>query len=144
MVKKIFIGLFFFSSCYTETLKPDYEFMNRIKQQASLDPSFKTRLELKPAKYFFGNKANSDSLSGSFAIRNIGTKPFHAVSIKSNCDCVKVSYQPAIILPDDSLTINYEIDIKNRNGLISSTIVVIGNCQFGNQTFYMEGTILNK
>lgn len=143
-MKKYLLILIPFISCYTETKKPDYHFMNIIKQQADLAPTLKTQIELRPAKYFFGTKKNSERITGFFYIKNAGDNIFNAISIQSNCDCITVDYPSKEILPNDSIQVKYEVNIKNSAGLISNSIVVIGNCQYGNQTFYLEGTIINK
>lgn len=144
IVKKQLFILVLFISCYTKNKKPDYDFMNKIKEQAGLDSTLKTQVELRPAKYFFGTKKNSEQLSGFFYIKNVGDNIFNPISIQSNCDCVAVDYIPKAIMPNDSLKVTYKMAIKNRTGFISNTIVAIGNCQFGNQTFYLEGTIFDK
>ncbi len=143
-MKKLLIILVPFVSCYTELKKPDYDFMKRIKEQAGLAPTLKTQIELKPATYFFGEKKNSEHPTGFFYIKNIGKTIFSPVSIQSNCNCIIVDYPSKEILPNDSMMVMYEVNIKNSSGLISNSIVVIGNCQYGNQTFYLEGTIINK
>ncbi len=141
-MKRLLIILIFLNSCYTETKKPDYKFMNTIKQQASLDSSLKTNIELIPKKYYFGKKMNSEKLKGFFYIKNIGNINFNIISIKSNCDCIITEYGEAKkIAANDSLKVNYEVNIKNQKGFKSNSIIAIGNCQFGNQTFYLEGTI---
>ena len=143
-MKRLLVILISFSACYTKTKKPDYPFMNKIKEQASLDSSLKTRIELHPKKYDFGKKRSSERLTGFFYIINVGNINFNPLSIKSNCDCVVTEYEAKAIKPKDSLKVNYEINIKNQTGYISNNIVAIGNCQFGNQTFCIEGTIINK
>ncbi len=144
IVKKQLFILILFISCYTKTKKPDYDFMNQIKQQAALDSTLKTQVELKPAKYFFGTKKNTERLSGFFYIKNVGNHIFNPISIQSNCDCIAVHYMSKAIMPNDSLKVTYEVAIKTRTGFISHSIVAIGNCQYGNQTFYLEGTIFDK
>lgn len=118
--------------------------MNIVKQQAELAPTLKTQIELKPAKYFFGSMKNSERLTGFFFIKNTGDNIFNPISIQSNCTCITVDYPSKEILTNDSMMVKYEVNIKNTTGLISNSIVTIGNCQYGNQTFYLEGTIINK
>lgn len=144
IVKKQLFILILFISCYIKTKKPDYDFMNQIKQQANLDSSLKTQVKLRPAKYFFGKKNNSEQLSGVFYIKNVGSHIFNPISIQCNCDCIAVHYMSKAIMPNDSLKVTYVVAIKTRTGFISHSIVVIGNCQYGNQTFYLKGTIFDK
>lgn len=143
-MKKIFFLSVVFSSCYTEIKKPDYDFMNKIRQQVNLDSSLKTTIEIIPRKYDFGKRKFSQKLTGSFYIKNIGSISFNPISIKSNCDCIVTKYEAKSIEPMDSLKVEYEINTKSQAGYISNTIVAIGNCQFGNQTYRLEGTIINQ
>ena len=143
-MKKLLILSILFASCYTKTKKPDYAFMNMVKQQASLDASEKTTIEIIPKKYYFGYKQNSEKLQGYFYVKNVGKINFNLLSIRPDCDCILTDCNAKNILPDDSIKIAYEVNLKNKRGLISNSIVVIGNCPFGNQTFYMEGIIIHQ
>lgn len=130
------------TACYTETKKPDYKFMNTVKRQALLDTSLKTTILITPKKYYYGGIPTAKKLEGSFYVKNIGNKDFNIISIKSNCDCIKTSYPDMkIIHPNDSLKINYEMNATNIKGVFKNSIIAIGNCQYGNQTYYFEGTI---
>lgn len=141
-MNKFFIILILFSSCYTETKKPNYKFMNSIKQQSFLDSSLQTKIKLIPKEFNFGNIKNGDSLHGYFYIKNVGKRNFNIVSIKSNCDCIKTDYnETAFIKPDDSIKIEYRMNIAHRKGLFSNTIIAIGNCSNGNATYLFEGNI---
>jgi hypothetical protein len=135
---------FFLTSCYTISQKPDYDFINQIKQQAALDSTLKTTIELNPSKMFFGRKINSENINGFFYIKNNGSQNFNLLTIKANCDCIETDYSGKTIFPDDSLKVSYQLNLKNKKGFISNSIVAIGNCQFGNQTFLIEGTIINN
>lgn len=116
--------------------------MNTIKEQAALDSSLKTTIEIVPKKYYFGGIKQSISLSGYFFIKNTGKINFNIVSIKSNCDCIKTSYtETKFIKPYDSLKVEYQMNIADQKGQINNSIIAIGNCQFGNQTYYFEGSI---
>lgn len=117
--------------------------MNNIRQQASLNTSLKTTIEI-PRKYDFGKKKFFEKLPGTFYIINIGRTNFIPISIKSNCDCIVTKYEVKAIEPNDSLKVEYEINTTSQAGCISNTIVAIGNCQFGNQTYFVEGTIINQ
>ena len=144
MIRQISILAFFiiFTSCYTETSKPDYEFMNTIKAQASLDSSLKTTIEIVPKKFHFGTIKKSDSLYGYFFIKNTGKINFNIISIKSICSCIKTTYENTkTIKPNDSLKIQYKMNIVDQVGPISNSIVAIGNCQYGNQTYLFDGSI---
>ena len=55
--------------------------MNLVHQQAGLDSSLKTTIELAPKKYFFGEKKNLKILKGTFQIKNTGDKPFKIIPI---------------------------------------------------------------
>lgn len=143
-MRKFWIIALFFSSCYTKTKKPDYAFMELIKQQAAIDSGKRTIIEITPRKYYFGSRKKSEKLQGFFYIKNKGKMNFRILAIRPDCDCIITDFQTKNIAPNDSLKINYVVDISNRLGFISNSIVAIGNCQFGNQTFYMEGTIINQ
>ena len=128
-------------SCYTETKKPDYKFMNKVKEQSLLDSSLKTTISITPKKFYFGNLKATDKLNGSFYIKNIGKIDFQIVGINSNCDCIKTTYNDIkVIRPYDSLLIKYEMATKNLKGSFQNSIITIGNCQYGNQTYYFEGS----
>ena len=135
---------FFLMSCYTKTSKPDYNFMNSIKQQARLDSTIRTTIEISPKKYYFGIRKNSEKLKGFFYIRNTGNYKFNMLAIRADCACIKIGSSLNFIKPGDSLKVIYEVDFTNMRGATSHTIVAIGNCAFGNQTFYMEGTIIKQ
>jgi hypothetical protein len=128
----------FLASCYTETKKPDYEFMNEVKQQSLLDSSLRTTILINPKKYYFGRVKNTDTLKGSFFVKNTGTIDFNIISIKSNCDCIKTIYPKIkIIQPNE---IKYEMNSKDLKGGFQNSIIAVGNCQYGNQTYYFEGS----
>ena len=131
---------FLLTSCYTETKKPDYKFMNKIKQQSLLDSSLMTIISLIPKKYYFGKIKNTDKIEGSFWIKNLGQVDFNIVSIKSNCECIKTTYlDTKTIHPNDSLIIKYQMITKNLKANFQNSIIAIGNCQNGNETYYFEG-----
>ena len=133
-----------FASCYTKTKKPDYAFMKTVKQQVALSPTKRTAIEIIPKRNYFGYKKNLEKLKGCFYVKNVGKINFKLIAIRPDCDCIVTDYNPKNILPNDSIKISYEINIKNKQGLISNSIVAIGNCQFGNQTFYLEGIIIHQ
>lgn len=143
-MKKLLMLSILFASCYTKTKKPDYAFMNTVKQQAALSPIKRTTIEIIPKRNYFGYKKNSEKLKGFFYIKNVGKINFKLVAIRPDCDCIVTDYNPKNILPNDSIKISYEINLKNKQCLISNSIVAIGNCQFGNQTFYLEGIIIHQ
>jgi hypothetical protein len=143
-MKRLLSILFLFASCYTVTQKRDDDFLHMIKLQAELDSVFKTSIELKPKKVFFGKRKNSEQLTGFFYIKNTGHINFNLLAIKANCDCIDTDFKTTRIAPNDSIKILYQVHLKNRTGFISNSIVAIGNCQFGNQTFLLEGTIINN
>jgi hypothetical protein len=116
--------------------------MNTIKQQSFLDSSLQTKIKLIPKEFNFENIKKGDSLNGYFYIKNVGKRNFNIVSIKSNCDCIKTIYKEiAFIKPDDSIKIEYRMNIADRKGLFSNTIIAIGNCPDGNATYLFEGNI---
>ena len=143
-MKKLLMLSILFASCYTKTKKPDYAFMNTVKQQAALGSIKRTTIEIIPKRNYFGYKKNSEKLKNFFYVKNLGKINFNLLSIRSDCDCIVTDYNPKNILPNDSIKISYEINVKNKQGLISNSIVAIGNCQFGNQTFYLEGIIIHQ
>ena len=143
-MKKLLMLSILFASCYTKTKKPDYAFMNTVKQQAALSPTKRTTIEIIPKTNYFGYKKSSEKLKGFFYVKNVGKINFNLCSIRPDCDCIVTDYNPKNILPNDSIKISYEININNKQGLISNSIVAIGNCQFGNQTFYLEGIIIHQ
>ena len=133
--------LILLSSCYTKRTSPDYDFMQKIAAQAALDAELKTTIEMLPKKYFFGKTSQPSFLKGSFTIKNTGDKNFQIVTIQSNCSCIQTEYNGKEILPGDSLEVKYKVNVKNQKGFIQNSIIAIGNCPFGNQTFYIEGCI---
>lgn len=141
---KILLLLFFFASCYTKIQQPDVEFLSMINQLTALDSSLKTTIELKPSKVFFRKIKNPEYITGFFYLKNNGTRNFNLLAIKANCDCIETDYSGKTIVPSDSLKISYQINLKIKKGFISNTIVAIGNCQFGNQTFLIEGININN
>ena len=143
MRQSIFFSLLF-SSCYSVIQNPDYDFINQIKQQAILDSGLTTTIELNPSKISFGRLNEKKILSGFFYITNNGSRNFNLSNLKANCNCIETNFAGKTIAPNDSLKISYQLDPENKKGFISNTIVAIGNCQFGNQTFLIEGTIINN
>ena len=83
-------------------------------------------------------------MAGFFYIKNTGKRRFNLLSLKSNCGCLSLNYHSKEIQPNDSLKVVYVMNVGNKTGLISNSIVAIGNCQFGNQTFYIAGTSIDK
>jgi|GEM_PF-4008439 len=65
-VRKEFLILLFFTSCYTEIKKPDDDFMKQVKQQANLDAGLKTLIKLNPRKLYFVKKKNSGPIGRIF------------------------------------------------------------------------------
>jgi len=127
--------------CYTETKKPDYNFMKQVKQQSLLDSSLRTTISINPKKYYFGKVKSAVNLKDSFFIKNLGKIDFQIVDIKSNCDCIKTMYTDTkVIHPNDSLLVRYEMITKDLKGTFQNSIIAIGNCQYGNQTYYFEGS----
>lgn len=119
--------------------------MKTVKEQAALDSSLQTAIELFPKKVYFGSLPSSGKLAGYFTVKNKGQRNFNIVSIASHCDCFTTSYGNATtILPGDSLKVSYQLHISNSKGRVQNSIIVIGNCPNGNQTFYIEGTIINN
>lgn len=128
------------ASCYTEIKPPNYHFMRTVKQQAALDSSLKTTILLSPKNYSFGAIKASGKLVGSFKIINKGSIDFNIVSLNSNCNYIKTFYgNVSTIHPHDSLIINYEINTAHIKGTFKNTIIAVGNCQYGNQTYCFEG-----
>ena len=74
-------------------------------------------------------------------MKNTGNKKFQIVTIQSNCYCIQTEYYGKEILPGDSLVVKYKVNVKNQKGFIQNSIIAIGNCPFGNQTFYIDGSI---
>jgi len=137
----IFLIMSCFVSCYTETKKPNYKFMNKVKEQSLLDSSLRTTISINPRKFNFGNLKQTDKLNGSFYIKNTGKIDFQFIDIKSNCECIKTTYNDTkFIRPNDSLLIKYEMTTKKLKGSFQNTIIALGNCQYGNQTYYFEGS----
>jgi hypothetical protein len=137
----IILVTFLLTSCYTETKKPNYKFMNKVKQQSLLDSSLRTTISITPKKYYLGELKVTEKLEGSFSIKNTGTIDFQIVDIKSNCDCIKTTYPNIkIIRPNDSILVKYEMNTKGIKGAFQNSIIAIGNCQYGNQTYYFEGS----
>ena len=144
-IMKILLVLpFFLTACYTKTSKPDYNFMNSIKLQDALDSNKRTAIEINPKKYYFGIRKNNEKLKGFFYIRNTGDFKFNILALRADCVCIKINKSLNYIKPGDSLKVIYEVDFTNMLGATSHSIVAIGNCAFGNQTFYMEGTIIKQ
>jgi hypothetical protein len=115
--------------------------MNKIKELSKLDSSLLTTIILSPKKQYYGKIKHTDKLRGSFYIKNSGAIDFNIYSIKSNCDCIQVEYTDTkIIHPNDSLLVKYQMQTKNISGNFQNTIIAIGNCKNGNQTYYFEGS----
>ena len=133
------------TSCWHEQSKPDTVFMKTIEQYSTLDSSLKTIIELRPRKVNLGTISRNKIIEGSFSIINKGNKNFNIFEIKPNCDCLSLSYNDTkIIRPHDSLLVKYVLDVHSYYKLISQSIVVIGNCQFGNQTFIIQAFVNQK
>jgi Protein of unknown function (DUF1573) len=131
-----------FCSCHTETKIPSYNIITSIREQNSIDSSLKTTIVISPKKYFYKTTKNTNKVEGQFSIKNTGRIDFNIVAITSNCDCIKTTYKDVkVIPPGDSLTIKYEMTIINSERDLKNSIIAIGNCQFGNQTYYFEGSI---
>lgn len=115
--------------------------MQLVREQSSLDSTQKTKITLSPKEYYFGKVKTTNELKGYFIVKNTGPIDFNIISIKSNCDCIQTIYADRkIIHPNDSLDVKYIMNAQNLSGLFQNSIVVIGNCQSGNQTYYFEGT----
>ena len=129
-------------SCYSETKPPNNQFMRTVRQQAALDSSLKTTIKLNPKKYSFGAIKAPQKLMGSFKIINNGNIDFNIVSLNSNCNYIEAFYGDAkTIHPHDSLTVNYEMNTAHIRGAFRNTIIAVGNCQYGNQTYCFEGIL---
>ncbi len=131
-----------FCSCHTETKKTSYNIITSIKEQNSIDSSLKTTIVISPKKYFYKTSKNTKKVEGQFFIRNTGRIDFNIVAITSNCICIKTTYKNVkVIPPGDSLIVKYEMKIIDPERDLKNSIIAIGNCQFGNQTYYFEGSI---
>src|ERR1035437_3902042 len=134
--------LFSFSSCYTKRMKPDYKFMEMVTQQSRLNDSLKTTITISPKTFKFDTIQDNNHIRGMFFIKNTGNKDFNIVSITPSCDCIDVSFlKIKAIHSGDSLQVNYIMNINNKKGKFSNAIVAVGNCQFGNQTYFFTGYI---
>ena len=143
MIKRssVLYVLLLFTSCYTKIKKPDYKFMQLVKEQSSLDSAKKTKILLSPNQYYFGKVKAIKELTGHFIVKNTGPIDFNIISIKSNCNCIQTIYTDAkIIHIHDSVEVKYIMNAENLSGHFQNSIVVIGNCQNGNKTYYFEGT----
>ncbi len=141
-MRKYLIITVLLCSCWSERTKPDSEFMKLIELQASLDSSQKTTIRIAPKKVNLGVINRTKKIAGSFWIKNIGDIDFNILELRSNCDCCKIEFNDSnTIKANDSLEVKYTIKIRNNDDYISQSIVVIGNCQFGNQTFLIQAFI---
>ena len=134
--------IFIFTSCWTKQNPIDSILMSKIEKQAALDSLNKTSIELFPRKKYLGHIERRKTIEDQFWIKNIGKIDFNIISIESPCDCVEIKFVGDIIRPNDSLLINYSIRIDNNENEVKQAIIVIGNCDYGNQTFYTEAFII--
>jgi hypothetical protein len=131
-------------SCWSEGSRPNLKFVKLIEQQAALDSCHKTTIILEPKKVNLGPINKTRKIEGDFWIKNTGTIDFHLSSISTDCDCCTTqSGNINSIKPNDSLKVKYSIDIQNVEKNISHAFAVIGNCQYGNQTFLIQAFINN-
>jgi len=130
-----------FSSCWTKQNPIDSSLLSKIEEQAALDSIYKTTIELSPKKNFLGHIEREKTIEGQFWIKNIGNIDFNIISIESPCDCVDIKFIGDVVSPNDSLLVNYCIRIYENENEVKQAIIVIGNCNFGNQTFYTEAFI---
>jgi len=117
--------------------------MNEIKNEASLDSLSKTTILLVPKVFDFGKLKTTDNLKSFFFVKNTGKIDFNIKAITANCDCVTTKYRKTeFIHPGDSLKIEYNMNFRGQVGQITNSIIAIGNCQFGNQTYIFKGIII--
>jgi len=142
-MKKFLLLSLLLKVCYTETKKPDHNFMTAVKQQASLDSDPMTTIEIVPAKFYFGQMSNVDSLSGSFVVKNTGIRVFYIAKVHTGCSCISLQHTQSTINPGDSLIVHYQLNVPKADSISSNSISVVGNCPSGNKTYYFEATIIH-
>ncbi len=137
----IITNLILLNSCWTKHSTTNSSIILEINKQSSLDSVDKTKIEITPKKKFWGYIKRVEVIRDQFWIKNISNVDFKIVAIKSPCDCVNIDYVGDIIRPCDSLVVKYSIRVRKNETMVKQAIIVIGNCEYGNQTFYTEAYI---
>jgi len=101
----IVITIFFLTSCWTRHNPIDSNLLSMIEQQAALDSTKKTTIEISPKKKFMGRVERTKTIDDHFWIKNTGNIDFNIIAIVSPCNCVAIKFIDNIIKPNDSLIV---------------------------------------
>ena len=89
-MKRLLILLLLLNSCWSGKEKADGEFINAIKQQASLDSNKRTTIQIYPRYVNFGGIDRSKGIEGFFWVKNTGNIDFNIISLMSPCGCIEI------------------------------------------------------
>ncbi len=127
----ILLSLTFFSCKKVSTVERP-TFLDKVNYYAALDSTKRTEVVLSPRVVYIEDLLKENF----FYVKNQGTIPFIIDSIfPPNCGCITVSYTKKRVNPNDSIKIDFFVNGELKS---SNAIVVVGNCNFGNQTFLIK------
>lgn len=135
-MSKIVYTLLFFSfitlSCKRNSASnklPKKELSAVLDSLKTINDTLLTKVKIIDNERDYSNVKRGTIIIDSFKLINIGFKKLELKGINATCDCTTLNYiRGKEILPNDSLTVTYQIDTKDMDkGYNRRTINVIGN-----------------
>ncbi len=84
-------------------------------------------LVLSRYQYNFGTVKQGDLCTGQVKVYNKGTADIHISQVKGDCGCTTVYIDRHTIVCNDSTTLHFTLDTKNKQGDIENFIIIEAN-----------------
>lgn len=84
-------------------------------------------LVLSQYQYDFGSVKQGDLCTGHVKVYNKGIKDIHISQVKGDCGCTTVYIDRHTIVCNDSTTLHFTLDTKNKQGDIENFIIIEAN-----------------
>ncbi len=127
----LFIGMIFFSSCFSGDKKLPLNLSAAIKKYRSIIKDSLTDVVLKPNSKFYLELKKTSIIRDSFEIENIGNKKFVIDYLNTSINNLKILTDLIDIEPRKSKKILFEYNVDNnfieKDGRLSFMILVVGN-----------------
>ncbi len=81
-------------------------------------------LQLTPEKINLGSAMHSDQVPGQFSIHNSGDAILQVLEVKSSCGCAVTNFKAGMLMPGESMEVNFTVDTTGKMGEIRKSIEV--------------------
>jgi Protein of unknown function (DUF1573) len=101
-------------------------------------------MKILPGELDFGKIKQGEIYKGEFIIYNVGKSRLQIHNIITGCGCTVVRYEKRLVDSNDSVTVSFEIDSKNKFGKQNRTISIFANTKEAVSFFTIKGDIVPK